>query len=104
MWTRLASTSRSKTSGAMGGSASTEFMVRTDAGEDDVAHCASCGYAANIERASSRGPKDPSTAGSARSVARFPTPGVKTIEDLAAPPYGRPATQQLKTLVYLADG
>src|SRR5580692_5070498 len=42
-------------SGAMGGSASTEFMVRTNAGEDDVAHCASCGYAANVERALSQG-------------------------------------------------
>ncbi len=91
-------------SGAMGGSASTEFMVPTDAGEDDVAHCASCGYAANLERASSRGPKEAITSGATRSLARFPTPGVKTIEDLAAPPHARPATQQLKTLVYLADG
>src|SRR6202000_3260269 len=37
-------------SGAMGGSQSHEFMVFTDAGEDMVAHCAKCGYAANLEK------------------------------------------------------
>ena len=41
-------------SGAMGGSGSQEFMVSTDAGEDLVASCSSCGYAANIEKATSR--------------------------------------------------
>src|SRR5437588_4090653 len=38
-------------SGAMGGSGSTEFMVRTDAGEDLIASCENCGYAANTEKA-----------------------------------------------------
>src|ERR1700687_3699422 len=41
-------------SGAMGGTGSTEFMVPTDAGEDLIASCESCGYAANIEKAESR--------------------------------------------------
>jgi prolyl-tRNA synthetase len=41
-------------SGAMGGSGSQEFMVYTDAGEDLVASCSSCGYAANLEKATSR--------------------------------------------------
>ena len=41
-------------SGAMGGSASNEFMVKTDAGEDMIATCANCGYAANLEKATSR--------------------------------------------------
>ncbi len=41
-------------SGAMGGSQSQEFMVYTDAGEDLIASCASCGYAANMEKATSR--------------------------------------------------
>jgi prolyl-tRNA synthetase len=41
-------------SGAMGGSQSQEFMVYTDAGEDLIASCAACGYAANIEKATSR--------------------------------------------------
>src|SRR6201996_536276 len=41
-------------SGAMGGSQSQEFMVYTDAGEDLIASCANCGYAANMEKATSR--------------------------------------------------
>src|SRR3954453_6373210 len=41
-------------SGAMGGSQSHEFMVYTDAGEDFVVSCAHCGYAANLEKATSR--------------------------------------------------
>jgi len=39
-------------SGAMGGSGSQEFMIYTDAGEDLVVSCPSCGYAANLEKAS----------------------------------------------------
>jgi prolyl-tRNA synthetase len=38
-------------SGAMGGSQSQEFMVYTDAGEDLIASCPVCGYAANTEKA-----------------------------------------------------
>jgi prolyl-tRNA synthetase len=41
-------------SGAMGGSGSQEFMVYTDAGEDLVVSCPNCGYAANLEKATSR--------------------------------------------------
>src|ERR1700690_2392715 len=41
-------------SGAMGGSQSQEFMVYTDAGEDFIASCPVCGYAANLEKATSR--------------------------------------------------
>ena len=41
-------------SGAMGGSGSQEFMVYTDAGEDFVVSCPNCGYAANLEKATSR--------------------------------------------------
>ena len=38
----------------MGGSESNEFMAKTDAGEDLIASCANCGYAANLEKATSR--------------------------------------------------
>ncbi len=41
-------------SGSMGGSQSQEFMVYTDAGEDLIASCPACGYAANLEKATSR--------------------------------------------------
>jgi prolyl-tRNA synthetase len=41
-------------SGSMGGSQSQEFMCYTDAGEDLIASCPVCGYAANTEKAVSR--------------------------------------------------
>ena len=40
-------------SGSMGGSQSQEFMVYTDAGEDLIASCPVCGYASNLEKATS---------------------------------------------------
>jgi prolyl-tRNA synthetase len=90
-------------SGSMGGAESSEFMVKTEAGEDLVAACASCGYAANLETAISRltGGVDAPAAGPAPE--RFPTPGVVTIEALQRQPYGVGAARQLKTLVYRAD-
>ncbi len=91
-------------SGAMGGSGSQEFMVRTEAGEDDVAACPKCRYAANTETARSRGPIRPVDAGEPLGAPRkFPTPGVRTIDGLERPPHGRPAARQLKTLVYMGD-
>ncbi|HEU4596237.1 MAG TPA: proline--tRNA ligase, partial [Pyrinomonadaceae bacterium] len=88
-------------SGAMGGSESNEFMARTSAGEDFIANCAVCGYSANLEKATSRlaaiedesGPDAPE---------EFPTPGVRTIEDLTTFPGGAAADRQIKTLVYVA--
>jgi prolyl-tRNA synthetase len=92
-------------SGAMGGSVSQEFMVRTDAGEDHVAACASCRYAANLETARSRGSLTPHAPGLAYDAPRrFPTPGARTIAALAAPPFSRAAETQLKTLVFVGDG
>jgi prolyl-tRNA synthetase len=89
-------------SGAMGGTGSQEFMVRTDAGEDLVAACPACRYAANTETATSRiAPERDSPAPAAPE--RFATPGVVTIEALEQPPYSVPARQQLKTLVVAAD-
>jgi prolyl-tRNA synthetase len=66
--------------GAMGGTGSIEFMVRSDAGEDWIATC-SCGYAANLERATSTLPaiEDPAEV---PGTEPFPTPGVRTIADL----------------------
>ncbi|HYG81284.1 MAG TPA: proline--tRNA ligase [Pyrinomonadaceae bacterium] len=88
-------------SGAMGGSASNEFMVRTDAGEDLIATCENCGYAANLEKATSRLPEIKDGIGLDAPV-EFPTPGVRTIEDLVTFPGGATADRQIKTLVYVA--
>ena len=90
-------------SGAMGGSGSQEFMVRTDAGEDLVAACARCRYAANTETATSRLEALVDQPGPA-ALEKFATPGVVTIEALQRQPYGVGARRQLKTLVYVADG
>ena len=88
-------------SGAMGGSGSQEFMVRTDAGEDLVAACGSCRYAANVETATSRIAAEHDEP--AAAIEEFATPGVVTIDALAGAPYGVSARRQLKTLVYVAD-
>jgi prolyl-tRNA synthetase len=85
----------------MGGSASNEFMVYTNAGEDMVASCAKCGYAANTEKAQSRIPQIVDENSDA-AVEKFPTPGVRTIEDLVTFPGGAAAERQIKTLVYVA--
>ena len=87
-------------SGAMGGSASNEFMVKTDAGEDMIATCENCGYAANLEKATSRVSEVADGIG-LDFPAEFPTPGVRTIEDLTTFGEGVPADRQIKTLVYI---
>ncbi len=89
-------------SGAMGGSKSSEFMVYSDAGEDWIASCADCHYAANVEKATSRLPNISDETGT-ESAEKFPTPGVRTIEDLTTFPGGAAATHQIKTLVYMLD-
>ncbi|HEX8687142.1 MAG TPA: proline--tRNA ligase, partial [Pyrinomonadaceae bacterium] len=88
-------------SGVMGGTESNEFMARTDAGEDFIAVCESCGYAGNLEKATSRIPAVEDEAG-LDSPEEFPTPGVRTIEDLTTFPGGAPAERQIKSLVYVA--
>ena len=90
-------------SGAMGGSQSEEFMVKTEAGEDLIATCDACGYAANLEKATSRLVPIPADAKGPARPEKFPTPGVHTIEDLEKPPYDIPGYRQIKTLVYVAS-
>jgi prolyl-tRNA synthetase len=93
-------------SGAMGGSGSTEFMCPSEIGEDDIVHCRSCGYAANREKGTSSLPEISPAADSALALdspERFDTPGVRTIEDLAQR-HDAPADRQIKTLVYVLDG
>ncbi|GJQ61467.1 MAG: proline--tRNA ligase [Melioribacteraceae bacterium] len=68
-------------SGAMGGSKSEEFMVQSDAGEDTVAHCKTCGYAANVEVAKSV-PAEVKSTGDKKEVYEIHTPNVKSIDEL----------------------
>jgi prolyl-tRNA synthetase family II len=92
-------------SGNMGGSDSIEFMCPSAAGEDLVATCPSCGYAANLEKATSALPaiEDPAADTLPDAPERLETPGVRTIDDLVTR-FGLAADRQVKTLVEVIDG
>lgn len=87
-------------SGAIGGSGSAEFMVKSEVGEDDVVFCTSCDYAANIEKAPStpeHGEKE-----ELMEVEKVETPAVKSIEDLAK--FFECSPKKIaKTLIFQAD-
>ena len=84
--------------GMMGGSGSEEFMAPSDAGEDDVALCAGCGYGANVELA--RGV--PLPAGLLETGRReVATPEARTIAEVAAQLKIDPACT-IKSLVFMA--
>jgi prolyl-tRNA synthetase len=88
--------------GVIGGKFSHEFMVPAETGENEVVFCEACGYAANIEKATSGIPKTAAREVGA-AIEKFATPGVVTIEALSKEPYKVPANRQIKTLVYVAD-
>jgi prolyl-tRNA synthetase len=90
-------------SGAMGGSASQEFMVATEAGEDFVVVCRETGYAANLEKAVSRPkPVEAPDNEAALDPTEIHTPGAKTIDEVAAF-LKLPATSLIKTYVVIVD-
>jgi prolyl-tRNA synthetase len=70
-------------SGAMGGSASEEFLAPTAVGEDSFVRCAACGYAANVEAVQTPAPAAVDASGSPASQVHD-TPGTPTIEALVA--------------------
>jgi prolyl-tRNA synthetase len=88
--------------GVIGGNYSHEFMVPAETGENEVAFCEGCGYAANLEKATSGIPRTAARELGA-AAEKFATPGVVTIEALSKAPYSVPANRQIKTLVYIAD-
>ena len=69
-------------SGAMGGSGSQEFMVKSEVGEDTIAHCPTCGYSANVEKAECI--LIPQEKEAPKRREKIHTPNVKTIEELVA--------------------
>lgn len=88
-------------SGAMGGTGSQEFMVESESGEDTVVLCPKCGYAANLEVATSAVIPVQRTPES-KPVEDIHTPNVKTIDDLASfLKVGH--TRLAKSLVYRHD-
>src|SRR6516225_2618433 len=90
-------------SGAMGGSQSHEFMVRTPAGEDQIVSCESCSYAANMEKATSKlGAVDDLRAEGDGKPLAVHTPGMKTIEDVSKF-LGTSTKSNIKTLAYMME-
>lgn len=87
--------------GAIGGSASHEFMVLSDTGESEVIVCP-CGYAATNERADGSVPPVPQDAAE-RMMEAVDTPGMKTIEEVAGF-LGIEPSRLVKTILYDADG
>lgn len=90
-------------SGPIGGSASSEFMVPSEAGEDQLVRCPACGYAANMEKATCRplpAAADPPPPEEMKVVA---TPDQRTIDDVAAFLKVRPS-DLIKTMVYASAG
>lgn len=88
-------------SGAMGGSASQEFMIESEAGEDTCAICNNCGYAANLEVATSNIPKA-KRVDESKAIEEIYTPNVGTIDELKD--FLKVDEQYLaKSLVYIQD-
>jgi len=88
--------------GNIGGSASHEFMVLAQSGEDAVVSCPSCRYGANVEKATSKFFLDEPEPAPAEAIAELHTPGTQTIDDVGRF-LGKPTSQLVKTLVFRAD-
>ena len=88
--------------GMMGGLGAHEFMAPSSAGEDEVALCSACDYAANVELARSR-PRAPEFPERLDAPKEVETPGVTTIEGLAEF-LGVDAAATAKAMVVVKDG
>ena len=91
--------------GDIGGKFSHEFHVLAEAGEDGIAFCDGCGYAANLEKAERTVPGAGCLVPGAECPAMevIATPGAKTIEQVSKF-MGVPGSAFVKSLVYSADG
>ena len=88
-------------SGAMGGSGSQEFMVKSPVGEDGIAYCDDCGYAANYEKCECI-PQEVSQIEGDLPLEKIETPDAHTIDELVES-LGMQAHNFAKTIIYKAD-
>ena len=88
-------------SGAMGGSGSQEFMVKSPVGEDGIAYCESCGYAANYEKCECI-PQAAEQIEGDLPMEKIETPNAHTIDELVES-LGMKAHNFAKTIIYKAD-
>ena len=91
--------------GAIGGRFSHEFMVLTDTGEDAVASCNKCKYAANVERAETKiqgsGVRGQGSENE-KPLEKVSTPGMKTVQEVSG--FLKTTPQKLiKTMIYDSD-
>ncbi|MDH3973445.1 MAG: proline--tRNA ligase [Deltaproteobacteria bacterium] len=90
--------------GSIGGNFSHEFVVLAESGEDAVASCNRCEYAANVEKAVAKSKRYlPADREAALTIEKVSTPGKKTVEEVTGF-MGVKAKKLVKTLIYLADG
>ena len=89
-------------SGAIGGSASHEFMVLAQSGEDAVVSCPSCRYGANIEKATSKFFFDEPEPALMIEMAPIHTPGTQSIDDVGRF-LKKPTSDLVKTLVFESE-
>ena len=87
--------------GAIGGSCSHEFMVLADTGEDKIAVCTACDYAANVELAPCKRQNDKIDE-KEKELKLIPTPGKKTIEEVSSF-LGVSNKELIKTLIIKTD-
>ena len=88
-------------SGAMGGSGSQEFMVKSPVGEDGIAYCDDCGYAANYEKCECI-PQEVDQIEGDLPLEKIETPNAHTIDELVES-LGMQAHNFAKTIIYKAD-
>jgi prolyl-tRNA synthetase len=88
--------------GNIGGSASHEFMVLAQSGEDAVVSCPNCRYGANVEKATSKFFDDEIEPAPSDAIIELHTPGTQSIDDVGKF-LGRPTSQLVKTLVFDTD-
>src|SRR5438067_3445120 len=88
--------------GAIGGSASHEFMVLAQSGEDAVVSCPNCRYGANVEKATSKFFADEPDPAPASAIAELHTPGTQSIDDVGKF-LGTPTSQLVKTRIFHTD-
>ena len=89
--------------GSIGGNFSHEFMVLAETGEEFIASCPSCGYAANVERAEGGPMPGDQNTEPLLPVEEVATPGVGAVEAVAKL-LTVPKEKFIKTVFYMADG
>jgi prolyl-tRNA synthetase len=88
--------------GNIGGSASHEFMVLAQSGEDAVVSCPNCKYGANVEKATSKFFDDEVEPAPADAIQHIDTPGTQSIDDVAQF-LGKKTSELVKTLIFDTD-